>query len=148
MPALAKRNEMNEMYHIGWKEKVDLPDWGISGLLAKSDTGAKSCAIDVTDLKELSGNKVSFHVRVKRKPEEVLTKVEADIVKRTNVRSSNGQRAERLFVKTRLKVGPVEKDVMLGLVCRKSMICRLLIGREALANDFLVDCSQKHLHKD
>jgi len=59
--------------------------------------------------------------------------------------SSNGQTTDRLFVETTLQIGSVRKQVEFGLVCRKKMLCRVLLGRQALANDFLVDCTEKHL---
>lgn len=136
---------VKDLKTIGWREKVDLPDWGISNILAKSDTGALSSAIDVASVEELPGDRVRFEVRLSRKKPGRLQAVEADIVRRAQIRSSNGQDGERLIVATRLRVGNVTKEVEFGLVCRKRMICRVLLGRRALEGDFLVDCTTRHI---
>ena len=52
---------------IGWKETVDLPDWGIGSILAKSDTGARRSALDVHNIIELPGNRVQFDIVLDRK---------------------------------------------------------------------------------
>jgi hypothetical protein len=62
------------------------------------------------------------------------------------VRSSSGHFTERCFVKTRIRIGPVEKRIEISLVSREKMIYRMLIGREALDRDFLVDASRAGLH--
>lgn len=139
---------MSKLHIIGWRERIDLPDWEIEGLLAKSDTGANSSAVDVAWLEELPGDRVRFGVRRSRKFPDRITELEAPIARTTRIRSSNGQRAHRVFVATRMRVGRVEKTVEFGLVCRKRMICRVLLGRKALEGDFLVDCSERHVHAD
>lgn len=131
---------------IGYREFVDLPDWGIRGIKAKADTGARSSAIDVADLEELPRDRVRFHVVLSRKNRMRRVTVEAKIVRRTIVKSSLGHRDERLTVETTLRIGTVEKVVEVGLVCRESMICRMLLGRQALAGDFLVDSRRTYLY--
>ena len=41
---------MKSAIKIGWKEQVSLPEWGITGIEAKADTGARSSAVDVKSL--------------------------------------------------------------------------------------------------
>ena len=127
---------------IGWREWVEFPDWGIR-LKAKADTGARSSAIDCAEITELPGNRVCFTVRLDRKDKKLIS-LEADIIARKKVRSSTGRPASRLFVETQLRLAGVEKRIMVSLVSRKRMIHRLLLGREALANDFLVDPAVDH----
>ncbi|MGE9296184.1 MAG: ATP-dependent zinc protease [Puniceicoccales bacterium] len=131
---------------IGWKETIDLPEWGIHELVAKSDTGAKSSAIDVRDIEELGEGRVRFVIYADRKNKQLKREVEADVVMETKVRSSNGQLQRRIKVETLLQIGPVKKRVVFSLVNRHRMICRALLGRDALAGSFVVDSEKKYLH--
>lgn len=130
---------------IGWKESIDLPDWGITDITAKSDTGARRSAIDVHHITELPGNKVQFEVAADRRSGSGSKVIVADIAHQTHVRSSNGQQHERYFVKTTVTVGDTSKRIELSLTSRANMQCRMLLGRLALADDFLVDCSKTFL---
>lgn len=133
------------MKKIGWKETLDLPDWHIRNMLAKMDTGARGSAIDVKDIIELPDNRVRFAIVLHRKDRSQTHTVEAPIHRRTRIRSSNGQCHDRFVVCTRLRIAGIEKTVELSLVNRKRMICRMLLGRTALAGTFLVDSSEKYL---
>lgn len=127
---------------IGWREWVEFPDWSLK-LKAKADTGAKSSAIDCAEIAELPGNRVRFTVRLDRKEKKLIT-LEEDIRLRKRVRSSTGHPTDRIFVETTLRLAGIEKKIIVSLVCRKRMIHRLLLGREALGNDFLVNSSVDH----
>lgn len=124
---------------IGWRERVELPDWSLK-LKAKADTGAKSSAIDCAEITELPDNRVRFTVRLDRKDKKLIT-LEETIHARKRVRSSDGKTSNRIFVSTTLRLAGIEKKIIVSLVSRKRMIHRLLLGREALGNDFLVNSS-------
>lgn len=133
---------------IGWREPVALPDWGIDSIKTKIDTGARTSAIHVDNLQLLPRNRVSFDVIValacgNRRPKRVT--VETDIVRLSRVRSSHGQREQRLVVATRMRLGPVERTIELSLVSRQGMLCRMLLGRTALKGGFLVNPQQATL---
>ena len=130
---------MKELTTIGWREWASLPDWGIE-IRAKADTGARSSAIDCSSIEELPYNRVRFTIRLSRETDCNLT-CEAEIAKRKRVRSSTGHGHDRLFVETTLKLGDKEKKILVSLTCRKKMIHRMLLGREALSEDYLVDSS-------
>lgn len=130
---------------IGWKETVDLPDWGIASILAKSDTGARRSALDVHNIIELPGNRVQFDIVLDRKDRSHTKTIIAPIDHQTHVRSSNGDQHERYFVRTNVTIHGCTKEVEFSLVSRESMMCRILLGRKALEGDFLVDSSQKHV---
>lgn len=127
---------------IGWSEYVDFPLWGIQGLKAKVDTGARSSALHVENLVLLPGDHAKFDVvigRRKFKKKHVMAK----IVKWARVRSSTGEYTKRCFVRTLIRLGPIQKPIEISLVSREKMLFRMLIGRKVLEHDFLVDVSKK-----
>ncbi len=132
---------------IGWSEYIDLPDWKIIGLKAKIDTGARTSALHVEDIEKLPGNKVRFHVVLSRKKPRRIAVI-AKVVKYARVRSSTGEYKHRYFVKTKLRMGAVEKEIDVSLVSREDMMFRMLIGRKALEKDFVVDVSHRSLTRE
>lgn len=130
---------------IGWREYVSLPEWGIERILAKSDSGAASSAMDVGHLEELPGDRVAFDVVTSRLREDAIVHVVADIVRRTRVRSSLGDPHDRLLVSTTMTLGGVTKTIELGLVDRARMRCRMLLGRRTLKPEFLVDSGHTYV---
>ena len=127
---------------IGWREWIEFPEWSIR-MRAKADTGAQSSAIDCAEITELPGERVRFTIRLDRKETKLIT-LEGDIVARKKVRSSTGHPTNRIFVGTMMVLAGVEKRIVVSLVCRKRMINRMLLGREALGGDFLVNSSADH----
>jgi len=130
---------------IGWSELVDLPDWHIRGLRAKIDTGARSSALHVDNLKLLPRGRVEYQVVLHRRDHDRRVRVEAKIARRSRVRSSTGVYTSRYFVKTRLRLAGVEREVEVSLVDRGDMTFRMLVGRTALAGRFIVDPTHKNL---
>ncbi len=130
---------------IGWTEYVDLPDWGVRRLLAKVDTGARSSALHVENIREQPRGIVRFDVVLHREKRDLHVHVHAHVKRRSRVRSSNGELAQRLFVETTLRLGGVEKTIEVGLVDRAKMIHRMLLGRAALAGPFLIDVDHRML---
>ena len=127
---------------IGWREWVEFPEWSIR-LRAKADTGASSSAIDCAEIIELPGHRVRFTVRLDRKQKKSIT-LEGEIKHHKQVRSSTGEGQSRIFVVTTVRLAGVEKKIFVNLVSRKSMIHRVLLGREALAGDFLVNSAMEY----
>lgn len=134
---------------IGWKEYVQLPDWGVPRVKAKVDTGARTSALDVVRYElhaDPSGVLVaelglSLH---RRRPDEVLT-VRVPVLRLVKVRNSGGACEERPLIETTLRLGPVTKRILLTVTRRASMRFRMLLGRKALEGDFIVDVSRKYL---
>lgn len=129
---------------VGWTELVALPDWGVSSVRAKMDTGARSSALHVEHVELLGRGMVGFDVILDRRKSHRRVPVRARIQRKSRVRSSNGEYSTRLFVSTRLRLGPIEREVEFSLVDRAKMIHRVLLGRSALEGVF-VDVSHRRL---
>lgn len=129
---------------VGWREFVALPEWGIPSIRAKLDTGARTSALHVEGLELLADGRVRFDVVTGGKRTERIP-VEADLTRITRVRPSSGKVQRRYVVTTTMRLGPVERSIQLSLVSRKRMLCRMLVGRLALEDDFIVDPSVKYL---
>jgi hypothetical protein len=130
---------------IGWNEYVELPEWGITRLLAKADTGARSSALHVEDLEEIGHGRVRFSVVLHRRKRDRRVSVVARVQRRSRVRSSTGHYQTRIFVATRLRLGPFERRIEISLVDRERMIHRMLLGRSALEGLYLVDSAHRVL---
>ena len=63
----------------------------------------------------------------------------------TVVRSSNGSRETRYVVATTLELGGLKRLAEFTLVRREDMLCRMLIGRSALAKHYLVDVARTYI---
>lgn len=130
---------------IGWTELIDLPEWGIKRIRAKVDTGARTSALHVENIRELPREHVSFDVILHRAKRDRRVHVKAPIERRGRVRSSNGQQANRIFVKTCIELGSVSRSIEVSLVDREQMVHRMLLGRAALTGAFLIDVDRRML---
>lgn len=130
---------------IGWREVVSFPEWGVDGIKAKIDTGARTSAIHVEDVVKLKGGRVRFHLVTSRKSPFKHVPVVATLVRLTRVRSSSGHIQERYVVATTVRIGPVRRRIELSLVGRDKMLCRMLVGRRALTG-FVIDPQRKYLY--
>lgn len=138
------RERSRQLRIIGAAEYVDFPDWGIRGLSARIDTGARTSALHVENVQELPQGRVRFDVRLRRDDPDARVTVEAKVSRRSSVRSSTGDESLRLFVKAYVKLGGVEQRLEVGLVDRGRMLYRMLLGRSALARRFLVDVTKRY----
>lgn len=138
-------SDASDLVLVGWRERVELPDWGFRGIRAKIDTGARTSAIDVAQYEMIGEDRVRFEVVSRIKPVRKTKWMEWDVARTSRVKPSSGDVQERVVCITRLRIGHVEQDIELSLVCRQGMLCRMLIGRTALANHFLVDPSRMYV---
>jgi hypothetical protein len=134
---------------IGWKERLDFPAWGLRRVKAKVDTGARTSALGAVgyDLYHAEGVGLCARLRLalhRKRPGE-LRVVEAPVLRMVVVRNSNGMSEQRPLIETEVALGPLRKRVRLTVTNRSGMLFRVILGRQALADDFVVDVSKKYL---
>lgn len=130
---------------IGWCEAVHLPALGLSPFHAKIDTGARTSSLHATSIRpfERDGAQwVRFHVRIRGLPPQ---KIEAPLVEKRKVTSSNGIDQQRFVIKTELCLGPVCRQVEITLANRANMAFPMLVGRSALRRFFLVNVARRNV---
>ena len=130
---------------IGWREYVDLPEWGIHHIRAKIDTGARTSSLHVDDIKHLKNGSIKFSVVVSEKGPVRRKWVVASVMKEGKVKSSTGHKTHRWYVKTILKIGEFEHEITVNLTDRGGMNFRMLLGRTAIEEGFLVDVDRSFL---
>jgi hypothetical protein len=123
----------------GWREWAGLPDLGVPWIKVKLDTGARSSALHAFDLEELPGERVRFSLHPWQDTDADAITIECDVHDRRVVRSSTGHTQERIVVLTQIALAGrvIESEVTLSN--RDQMGFRMLVGREALRQGFLVD---------
>ncbi|WP_271177944.1 ATP-dependent zinc protease family protein [Leifsonia poae] len=135
----------------GWREWVALPGLGVPWIKAKLDTGARSSALHAFDIEELGddgtggGDRVRFRVRPWQKADTDVVEVELPIHDRRLVRSSSGHSEERIVVLLEVELFGRTITAETSLSNRDQMGFRMLIGREALRQGFVVDPGQSFL---
>ncbi|HWJ67921.1 MAG TPA: RimK/LysX family protein [Nocardioides sp.] len=132
----------------GWREWVRLPGLGVGHVKAKLDTGARTSALHAFDLEEFERDGVEwvrFSVHPWQRSAEDAVLVECPVHDRRMVRSSTGHAQERIVVLTDVELLGRVVTTEVTLTRRDEMGFRMLVGREALRQGFLVDSGHSYL---
>ncbi|TVQ80768.1 MAG: ATP-dependent zinc protease [Bradymonadales bacterium] len=143
-----KKIRSDSLREIGWREWIQLPDLTKHPIKVKVDTGAQTSALHATQIKILKkGTKrfVSFVIQPGHKRPLPAIRVKAELVEKRHVRSSTGDRTHRPVIKTRIGLNGGFREIELTLVNRDMMGFRMLLGRQALRNYFLVNPARSYL---
>lgn len=121
---------------------------GVPWIKAKIDTGAQTSALHATEITEFerSGEPwVRFLVQPWQVDDEDAVEVELPVHDRRTVRSSSGHAQLRPVVLVKLTLAGRKVEAELTLTDREEMVFRMLIGREALRQGFVVDSAASYL---
>lgn len=133
---------------IGWRETVTLPKLGIEQIKAKIDTGARSSALHAFDVQQLESNGkqiIRFQVHPIQRNNQITINTEAELLEYREVRNSGGIAQLRPVIMTEIKLGEQQWSIELTLTNRDVMGFRMLLGRQAVRNKFLVDPGRSFL---
>ena len=131
-----------ELPHVGWREWVSLPKLGVPRIKAKIDTGARSSALhafDIEFVKRHGDAYVRFVLHPLQRRAKGSVSVEVPLLGERHVKSSNGHVSRRPVIRTEVELLGERREVELTLVSRDQMGFRMLLGREAIRDAFLVD---------
>ena len=119
-----------------------LPDLGIGRIKAKVDTGARSSAMHAFDIETFQRGGIAM-VRFKVHPFQHDSRrtvtVETMLFDERNVRNSGGKLDLRPVIETRIELLGKSWPIELTLTNRDEMGFRMLLGRQAVRRQFVVD---------
>jgi len=133
---------------IGWREWISIPGLNIPAIKAKIDTGAATSSLHAFDLQryEREGTQfVYFSIHPKQRSHDGAQAVEAEVLDERQVRSSNGQVELRPVIRLKVQLLSRIWKIDLTLSNRDEMGFRMLLGRRALRDRFIVDPGRSFL---
>lgn len=148
MMANQKLPKPSKLPAVGWREYVALPSLGIDRIKAKVDTGARTSALHAINILYVTrggSTFVKFEVHPKQRSTKRLIHCEAPLLEERYVTDSGGKRTLRPVIGTEVLIATKLVRVELTLVSRDEMGFRMLIGRQAIKSDFVVDPGRSYL---
>ena len=144
MPKTTRKQKTSKIFKpaLGWREWVSLPEFDISAIKVKVDTGAKTSslhAFDVAVERRHGHEYVTFKVYPVQRNHRKVIQCEAPLEEWRWVMDSGGKRTLRPVIITTICVGDIEREIELTLAARDEMGFRMLLGRDAIRRTWVVD---------
>jgi len=127
---------------LGSEEWCAFEQLQIPAIKARIDSGAKTSSIQAYNIKRIFRNGTpwaEFEVNPIQDNRSVSIRCSAPIIDTRTIRSSNGNTQKRYVIRTPLRIGEQTFDIELTLANRDAMDYRMLLGREAMRQRFLVN---------
>jgi ribosomal protein S6--L-glutamate ligase len=128
-------------FALGWEEWAKLPALGLPALKVKVDTGARTSALHAFDIEPFgaaSTPMVRFNIHPVPGREDIVIACSANVVDRREVTSSNGETELRYVIGSHISMGDRTWPIEITLTNRINMAYRMLLGRQAIAEDMIV----------
>jgi len=134
---------------IGWREWLALPAFRVKAIKAKVDTGARTSSLHAFDLEEFrkgSRDMVRFGIHPEQRSSKRERSVEAEVHEWRKVRSSSGEAELRPVILTAIEIFGESWEIELTLTRRDAMGFRMLLGRQAVRGQCVVDPGRSYLN--
>ncbi|PWG18139.1 30S ribosomal protein S6--L-glutamate ligase [Salibaculum griseiflavum] len=149
---MSETDQQAEPIRLGWEEWLGLPNLGLPTLRAKVDTGARTSALHAFDIEAFGSSrapKVRFGVHPIPGRDDISITCSAPVVDRREVTSSNGEIEMRYVIETMVDVGDGQSwPIEVTLTDRATMASRMLLGRQALRDDVVVQPTERFLRPE
>lgn len=142
MEIIREQKTTSDLIVVGWREWLMLPEFGISRIKAKIDTGARTSALHAFHIDyytEHGQPKVHFKIHPSQYSIEQVASCVADVIDIRWVTDSGGHKEQRFVVKTQLQVGHHSWPIEITLTNREDMRFRMLLGRTAMQKRIVVN---------
>jgi len=142
MKAIALTQKKKKKFRrIGRVDKADFPEFDLSDVNIKIDTGAYTSVLHCTNIVVNPKTGIEFNVPIGNEVRQMLVKNYA----LKTIKSSNGIEEQRYIITTRITLFDKTHRIKMSLTDRSDMRYPVLIGRNLLKKNFLVDVSKKNL---
>lgn len=133
---------------LGWREWVALPELGVKKIRCKVDTGARTSALHTFYVEEFDKEgirMVRFGLHPLQNNTDKELHCEARVHDQRQVSDSGGHTETRYVIKTQLVLGGYTWPIEMTLTNRDTMRYRMLLGRTAIVDNYLVHAGDSHL---
>ena len=135
---------------IGCEEWLSIKELNIPIIKARVDSGAKTSSIQAKNIKKIKRKGetwVIFEVNPIQDNLSLNVSCESKVIDTRIIKSSSGEAHKRYVIKANIGLGENIFEIELTLAERDGMEYRMLIGRQALLDRYLVDTSTSFVFK-
>jgi hypothetical protein len=139
----------SELTSIGWREWVALPDLGLPAIKAKIDTGARTSALHaflIEPYQEAGIEMLRFLIHPIQRNQEFQVECRCPVYDVREVTDSGGHREMRYVIQSNVTIGNGHWPIELTLTNRDTMSFRMLLGRKAMEERFLVNPGASYIN--
>ena len=138
---------LREKLLIGRIEWIDLPESKVKQK-ARIDTGAKTTSLHAINIEEVDQRGELFVKFQTLNAEGKIIELVRKVAATQKVSNTGGLVSRRYVIKEKIKIGPIEREVLINLNDRTKMDYKFLVGRNVLLGRFIVDVARSHVLGD
>lgn len=139
---------MKKLATLGWREYIHLPDLEVWNIKAKVDSGARTSCLHAFSIEEYEKDNelwIRFGLHPNQNDTETELWRDAKVYDMRQVTDSGGHREKRYVIKTDFLLGDLQYPAEVTLTNRDSMKFRMLLGRTAMNERFVINPAESYL---